>query len=195
MFGYIKRVIAAVVICFISAAAPVSAADLDAAALAKALKSGDAFAIMRHAIAPGFSDPDEFEIGKCETQRNLSNEGREQSRRIGKWFKRHGINAADVFTSQWCRCRDTARLLGLGPIKDLPALNSFFENRQDGQPQTKELRRWLAARLPLKRPLVLVTHQVNISALAGTSTSSGETLIVEIGPDAQELKILGSFVQ
>lgn len=191
----IRIFISAALIWLFAATSPAWSADKDAAALADALKSGRAFVMMRHAIAPGFSDPDEFEIGKCETQRNLSQEGRDQSARIGRWFVSNGIVEADVHTSQWCRCRETAQLLNLGPVKDLPALNSFFENRERSASQTQELRKWLASRLPLKRPLVLVTHQVNIAALTGETTSSGETLVIAIDPKTQDLSVLGSFTE
>ncbi|SRR6056297_485904 len=188
------RLLVSVSICLAALSASASAERSDAQ-LGEALKSGRAFAIMRHAIAPGFSDPDNFDVDDCATQRNLSDEGRDQARRIGKWFKSQDINAADVFASQWCRCRDTAELLGLGPVDELPPLNSFFEAREQREPQTAALKRWLKSRLPIKRPLVLVTHQVNISALVGRSTRSGETLVVGIETDSKEYEVLGGFVQ
>ena len=168
--------------------APARAAD-DAAWAA--LRSGEAFAIMRHALAPGYSDPAHFDETDCATQRNLSDEGRAQAREIGDVFRASGIAEADVLTSVWCRCRETAELLGLGPVADLRPLNSFFEHRERREPQTEALRDWLAARAPGK-PLVLVTHQVNISALLGRATRSGETLIA--APDgAGGFRILGGF--
>jgi len=163
--------------------------------LAAALKTGEAFAIMRHAIAPGYSDPSGFEIGKCETQRNLSDEGRAQAVRIGRWFKDHGIDKAAVFTSQWCRCRETAQGLGLGKVRDLSALNSFFEARERRGPQTAQLKAWLAERKRAGVPLVLVTHQVNIAALTGQGTRSGETLIVRFASQAGGHDVVGGFVR
>ena len=90
--------------------------------------------------------------------------------------------ALDDCTSQWCRCRDTARFLDLGPVEDLPALNSFFRNRDRADPQTAELRLFLLG-LPPGKTVVLVTHQVNITALTGRIPTSGEVFLLEIGRD------------
>ena len=87
-----------------------------------------------------------------------------------------------VVTSQWCRCRDTARFLDLGPVEDLPALNSFFRNRDRAGPQTAELRQFLLG-LPPAETVVLVTHQVNITALTDRVPASGEVFLLRIGRD------------
>ena len=156
-----------------------------------ALGSSNHFALIRHALAPGTGDPPEFTLDRRETQRNLSEEGREQAKRIGDLFRANGINEAGVFSSQWYRCLDTAELLELGPVNPLPVLNSFFQNYAQRAPRTEELKRWLADR-EMDKPLVLVTHQVNITALTGVYPSSGEIVVVQ--KDAQGgLKVLGSI--
>ncbi|MEQ8665907.1 MAG: histidine phosphatase family protein [Rhodospirillales bacterium] len=160
------------------------------AGLWQAVRAGEAFAIMRHAYAPGFGDPDNFALGDCSTQRNLNDQGRDQARAIGERFRANGIDAAYVVSSEWCRCRETAELLGLGDVEELPALNSFFANRSNAEPQTADLREWLASQ-PFDRPLVLVTHQVNISALTGRGTSSGEIVVVQM--DGGRVEVLGSI--
>ena len=90
------------------------------------------FVMIRHALAPGFGDPPEFVIGDCSTQRNLDDEGRKQALKIGRLFKSKGFKKAKIYSSQWCRCRETASMLRLGKVIDLQALNSFFE-REGGQ--------------------------------------------------------------
>jgi phosphohistidine phosphatase SixA len=142
-----------------------------------ALRKGGHVALLRHAIAPGTGDPNNFVIGDCRTQRNLSDEGRAQAKRIGDRFRANGIASAPVFSSQWCRCLQTARLLTLGPVIDLPSLNSFFENFEQRQPQTRALKAWLKDQ-DLRLPQILVTHQVNITALTGIYPSSGELVVV-----------------
>ena len=144
----------------------------------KALGSGNHFAIMRHAIAPGFGDPSNFELRNCTTQRNLSQEGFEQAARIGERFKESGIAEARVYTSQWCRCIDTASTLDLGTPEELPAMNSFFETRERKAKQMESLKTWLLDQ-DLSEPLVLVTHQVNMTALTGAYPASGEIFIIE----------------
>lgn len=143
----------------------------------QALQHGDHFAMMRHALAPGIGDPENFAVNDCSTQRNLSETGRQQAQRIGDRFRANGIEQAEVFTSQWCRCRDTAELLGLGAVTELTLLNSFFRNLELEETQTAELARWLEAR-DSDKPLVLVTHQVNITAMTGVFPDSGELVIV-----------------
>lgn len=167
----------------------VEASDEDA--LWEAVRNGVAVAIMRHALAPGTGDPDNFVLGDCSTQRNLSDAGRRQATKIGDRFRENGIQMAHVFTSEWCRCRDTAELLGLGPVKALPPLNSFFERWENRDPQTAALRAWLAD-YNGKGPLVLVTHQVNIRALTGSFTSSGEIVVALWEPDGS-LTVLGTL--
>ena len=147
------------------------------AALWSALRSGGHFVLLRHAIAPGTGDPPQFALGRCDTQRNLSDEGRSQAERIGARFRANEIEVARVFSSQWCRCLETAELLALGPVRELSELNSFFEHYEREAVQTQLLKDWLAGQ-DLARPLVLVTHQVNIKALTGVYPGSGELVIV-----------------
>jgi phosphohistidine phosphatase SixA len=143
----------------------------------KMLQSGNHVALLRHAIAPGTGDPPQFELGQCATQRNLSEEGRAQAVKIGDRFREQGITNAQVYSSQWCRCMETAKLLGLGPVEELAPLNSFFQQYERQESQTRMLSEWIA-RHNLDRLIVLVTHQVNITALTGIYPASGELVIV-----------------
>ena len=161
----------------------------DEATLWQALRDGTHAAIVRHALAPGIGDPDAFDIDDCTTQRNLSDAGRAQARRLGERFRQNGIDMASVYTSAWCRCVETAELLGLGAVENLPPLNSFFRNFERSAPQTEALNRWLADRGP-GQPLVMVTHQVNISALVGAGVTSGEMVIFRQDP-AGGIEVLG----
>jgi 8-oxo-(d)GTP phosphatase len=149
----------------------------DEATLWHALRSGGHIALLRHADAPGIGDPEGFRLGDCATQRNLGDKGRGQAARIGERFRANGLTEARVLTSQWCRCLETARLLRLGLVAELPVLNSFFQHAGRGGPQTRALRQWIAAQ-DLSRPVVLVTHQVNITELTGVYPTSGELVIV-----------------
>lgn len=145
----------------------------------QALKAGKAFALIRHSHAPGTSDPPGFVLRDCSTQRNLSEDGRIQSRKIGDFFRARGIHHAAVYSSQWCRCLETASLLGLGPVAELEALNSFFQKPAAESEHTAKIRAFLSAhgqRTAL--PLLLVTHQVTITALTGVYPSSGEIIVV-----------------
>lgn len=141
------------------------------------LRAGGHVGLMRHALAPGFSDPDGFRLDDCATQRNLSDEGRAQARRTGEYLRAVGIGEAEIYSSRWCRCLDTARLLELGPVTPLALLDSFFQDRTRGPQQTAALRAWIAKQ-PLAGPLLLVTHQVNISALAGIAPRSAEIVVM-----------------
>jgi len=166
-------------------------AAAEQAALWRALASKGHVALLRHAIAPGTGDPPDFTVGDCSTQRNLSSEGRAQAERIGARFRDNGIETARVASSQWCRCLDTADLLGLGAVEELPLLNSFFQRAELRKPQTEALNEWLAGQ-ELLGPLVLVTHQVNISALTGVYIASGELVVIRIAENG-EIEVLGSI--
>lgn len=171
-----------------SSSAAVHAED---AALWKVLRAGGHIVLLRHAIAPGTGDPENFVLGDCSTQRNLSQAGRDQAERIGRRLRENGISAARVYASQWCRALETAELLRLGPIAQLPLLNSFFGSRQSEPTQTRALARWLADQ-DLRTPLVLVTHQVNITGLTGIYPASGEMVVVKRTPDGS-LRVVGTL--
>lgn len=136
--------------------------------------------LLRHANAPGAGDPPGLRLGDCSTQRNLDERGRAQAKRLGERLRAAGLADARVFTSQWCRCRETARLLQLGPTEDLPALNSFFAEPETREPRIRALRAFLD-RLPRDGPpVVLVTHQLTITALTGHFPAAGEGLVVRL---------------
>ena len=133
--------------------------------------------VMRHAMAPGTGDPEYFSLADCGTQRNLSAEGRAQAVRIGAALRRAGLHDARVFSSPWCRCLDTASGLGFGAVTPLPLLGSFFEQPEIGRERTRDLRAWIAA--APDEPLILVTHQVNITGLSGIVPASGEAVVFQ----------------
>lgn len=137
------------------------------------------FVMIRHALAPGFGDPPEFVIGDCSTQRNLDDEGRKQALKIGRLFKSKGFKKAKIYSSQWCRCRETASMLRLGDVIDLQALNSFFEREENEKPQMTALNDFLNRQTLEDGPLILVTHYVNIGALTGTYPESGGIVVVK----------------
>jgi broad specificity phosphatase PhoE len=143
------------------------------------LSQGGHVLMIRHAHAPGFGDPPGFRLGDCGSQRNLDQTGRAQAAAIGAWLRARGLGSAPVYSSQWCRCLETARLLRLGPVTPLAALNSFFERPQDRESTTRPLRAFLARQPPDGPLLVLVTHQVNIQAVADTGLNSGEGILLE----------------
>jgi phosphohistidine phosphatase SixA len=150
-------------------------------AVAERLHEPGAVLLIRHALAPGIGDPDGFRLDDCATQRNLNDEGRQQARAIGRWLRSRRIEHARVYSSQWCRCLETAALLDLGPVTELPALNSFFEHPAERDGRLAELRRFLAAQPRDGGLLVLVTHQVTISALRGTFADSGTGVLMALG--------------
>lgn len=136
--------------------------------------------MLRHANAPGVGDPPGFSLSDCSTQRNLDAAGRAQARELGERLARAGVPRAKVYSSQWCRCLETARLLQLGPVTELPALNSFFGRSQDRQSNVAALRAFLA-RLPADGPpVVLVTHQFTLNDFTSQGTVSGGGTIFQL---------------
>ncbi len=157
-----------------------SMALADTNRLIELMKSGGHVLMIRHAQAPGSGDPENFAIGDCSTQRNLDDRGRDQARAIGDWLRLRGIKKARMYSSQWCRCLDTANLMNLGPVTPLPALNSFYDRPQDREPNLKELRLFLSKQKSHDELLILVTHFVTISAISGEAVSSGEGVVLRM---------------
>ena len=139
-------------------------------------------AIMRHARAPGTGDPAAFSLGDCSTQRNLDETGRTQARQTGGAMRERGIAFSAVLTSQWCRAAETAKLMDIGTVTEEPLLNSFFGNRSDEPQQTAGLTERLRA-FGASDKAMLVTHQVNITALTGIFPQSGEIIVITVGED------------
>ena len=131
---------------------------------------------LRHALAPGFGDPDNFSIHDCRTQRNLSQAGREQSRRIGQYLRDEAIEIEVILSSRWCRCVETAAELGLGTFTTHDGLNSFFDSHVDRAETIRLLRAYMdrmnasSANGPVT---LMVTHQVVITAITGIAPQSG----------------------
>lgn len=168
---------------------PLHAAD--ALPLTELAKPGRAL-ILRHALAPGVGDPANFELRNCATQRNLDAAGRAQAAELGKRLAMAGVARAKVYASQWCRCLETARLLEIGPVEELPQLNSFFRRSEAREPQIAALRDFLA-KLPVDGPpVVLVTHQVVISALTDRGAVSGGGVILALD-GTREPRVLGDI--
>jgi len=163
-------------------------ATLDENAAWQALKEGKALLVLRHALAPGFGDPESFQLEDCSTQRNLNAEGRRQARAWKPFRAARGINEARVFSSQWCRCLDTANGMDMGPVTEWPSLNSFFQGRGDGSLQTQQTVKQVSAMAPGK-PVIMVSHQVNITALADVYPSSNEGVIISL-PLSENPKVL-----
>ena len=159
------------------------------AVLVDDLKDGQHVLLMRHADAPGFGDPPGYVISQCSSQRNLGEYGKKQAKAIGIWLTSQGIQKADVFSSPWCRCLDTANLLNKGPVKIEPSLASFFDNMSLEKRQTKELERFIKSELAKqsKQPLILVTHHVNIEAYTGKVLGVGDMILVKINKDGEHL--------
>lgn len=149
--------------------------------------------MLRHANAPGNGDPTNFQLHDCKTQRNLDDVGRAQARSLGSRLAKVGVKRARVYSSQWCRCLETARLLGLGPVEELPALNSFYPAPHEREAKVARLRAFLANQ-PTNGPLtVLVTHQFTIAELTGGGTPSGGGAVFQLDGRGSP-RLIGSIV-
>lgn len=144
--------------------------------LAEAIEEIDADVLfLRHALAPGFGDPANFRIDDCRTQRNLSQSGRDQSRRIGSYLGDEKIDVRVILSSRWCRCVETAAEMGIGPFTIHDGLNSFFDKHVDRDETLALLRRHLGqlAASPTGGITLMVTHQVVITGITGIAPASG----------------------
>ena len=143
------------------------------------LQKGGNLIFIRHAYAPGGGDPDNFDIKDCTTQRNLNDVGREQSKKIGKFFKENKIPIDLVISSEWCRCKETASIAFKNyELKNF--LNSFYSTKfaKNKKLQMINLKKYVD-NWDGKKNLVLVTHYVVISEAVNYAPSSGEIVIAD----------------
>ena len=150
--------------------------------LSDKLQSSDHVLLMRHTLAPGLGDPANYTLDNCKTQRNLSEEGRKQAVAVGNWLKKQGVTSADLYSSTWCRCKDTADLLNLGRVTIEPALASFFDDMGQAKMSNQKLEKFIAAQLKKKdkQALILVTHHVNIHEFMGENIDSGDLVLTQV---------------
>ena len=143
----------------------------------ESLKEGSKIIFIRHAYAPGGGDPQNFNINDCSTQRNLSDKGINQSKLIGEFFKTNKIKIDKVLSSEWCRCKDTAKF-AFNDFETFDALNSFFSAKfaKNEKKQIRDLKKFIN-KWESSKNLVLVTHYVVISSMLNVATSSGEIVI------------------
>ena len=152
------------------------------------LKEGGKIIFIRHALAPGNGDPENFDLNDCSTQRNLNQRGIEQSKFIGNIFNKNQIKIENVYSSEWCRCIDTAKF-AFKNYETFSALNSFYDIRFEANEerqitQLKEfINQWNG-----KENIIFVTHFVVISSMLNIGTSSGEIVITD-----KNLNIIGSI--
>src|SRR3954447_3322547 len=167
-----------------------TAADIaiaDEAEAWNALRAGRHVALMRHTDAPGgVGDPPDFRIDDCTTQRNLSAKGRADAARIGERLKSEGIAVERIVSSPWCRCRDTATLLQLGPVAAEPTFGNVVVLSEQRQSLTAGARavidQWAGSGI-----LLVVTHGANIASLTGISPASGEIVVVRKGSGGSDV--------
>ena len=154
----------------------------------QSLKKGGKLVFIRHAIAPGSGDPDNIDLRDCNTQRNLSKEGIKQSLDIGKFFRDNKIEIDKILSSEWCRCKDTAKF-AFGSFKTFSALNSFYDEKfsKNEDKQIQELNTYIES-WESNKNLVLITHYVVISAMLNKGVSSGEIIVSD-----KKLNIIGSI--
>ena len=145
--------------------------------------------LLRHALAPGHNDPGGFDLDACQTQRNLDDVGRAQATAIGDWLRARDVAPSAVYSSQWCRCLDTARLLGFEPVMPDRALNSISDMPGTESAKMGRLRRFVGAVATRPGPAILVTHSNVSSRLMGGLIGSGEGVVLRVQADGSAAMI------
>ena len=175
-----------ILILFISLTTPVKADSKKN--IIENLKAGGKLIFIRHAYAPGGGDPENFNIYNCSTQRNLSESGRIQSKKIGNFFKENKIKIKNVYSSEWCRCKETASL-AFKSFKTKTFLNSFFSSKfaHKKKSQIKDFQKFLN-NWDKKNNLIFITHYVVISEILDYPPSSGEIVVSD-----KNLKIIDTL--
>lgn len=174
-------------------ASGMQAADAVTTDILAAMRAGGNVLLIRHAATErGVGDPPGFRVEDCATQRNLSNEGRRQAVRLGEALREARVPIAEVRSSRWCRCLETARLAfdPQVPVRPWPPIDSFFSRREGAVAQTWAAQAALDG-LPPNSNWVWVTHQVNITALTGSGAAPGEVIVAR--PADGGLKVIGRW--
>ena len=173
-------------IIFITINSPIKA-DLNQN-LINEFKQGGKLIFIRHAYAPGGGDPINFDINECNTQRNLNNSGRNQADKIGSLFKDNNISTDKVYSSEWCRCKETA-LIAFNQFETKNFLNSFFSSKfaQNKNSQIKSFKKFIKS-WDGKKNLIFLTHYVFISEILDYAPSSGEIIISD-----KDLKVIDTI--
>ena len=153
-------------------------AEIDKDILAS-LKEGNKLIFIRHAYAPGGGDPDNFDVNDCNTKRNLSDSGRQQAKNISNFFIENQINFKRVYSSEWCRCKETAKI-AFGDFETKNFLNSFFSQKfaKNRKKQMNDLNNFVN-NYNDDGNLVFVTHYVVISEALNYAPSSGEIVVAD----------------
>jgi phosphohistidine phosphatase SixA len=160
-------------------------ASADEAGLA-ALKAGGHVAMIRHGVTtPGVGDPLGFNLEDCATQRNLTEEGRAESRRLGALLRAHGIRIDRVLSSEWCRCLETAEMIAAGPVEKEPALNNLYGRPQNRERQVREMRALIAAWTGPGN-LLLSTHGSSMGALMGINPETAAGVVLAPAPESKD---------
>jgi phosphohistidine phosphatase SixA len=148
--------------------------------------------LLRHSLAPGVGDPENFDLRDCSTQRNLSALGRQDAKDVGTWIERRQIKIARVESSRWCRAKETATLLNLGKVRLNRNLDSLFEEADAlNHPQTIKVRKQIVDHRNKTGILILVGHFVNIAAITNVGVDSGEGVLVRADGKGV-IKVVGS---
>ena len=157
--------------------------------LLNSLKEGGKLIFIRHAYAPGSGDPINFNIKDCSTQRNLNQEGKNQAKNIGLIFKQHNISIANIISSEWCRCQETAFIAFQDKYQVNNFLNSFYEQRfaRNKNKQISDLKKYVS-NWNGKKNLIFITHYVVISEILNVYPSSGEIVISD-----KNYNVIGNF--
>jgi len=176
-----------------SAASPSAPGEATAEArLIEAVRQGGVTILIRHsATEPGVGDPPGFKLSDCATQRNLSDAGREQARRLGRWFEVHGLRPTAVRVSPWCRARETA-MLTFGRAQDWDPLSNLLNDRSRQADQTSEVRKSIAGGADSTID-VLISHGVSISAFVDVYLQQGEMVVVRPARDGG-IEIVGRLL-
>ena len=141
------------------------------------LEDGGKLIFIRHAYAPGNGDPSDFNLNDCSTQRNLNHQGREQAEYIGEFFRKNKIKIDRVLSSEWCRCKETAKI-AFKNFSTNSFLNSFYSSQyaRNKDLQIKLLNEYVK-KFKSDKNLILITHYVLISEVLNYGPSSGEIVV------------------
>jgi protein-S-isoprenylcysteine O-methyltransferase Ste14 len=166
-----------------------------------ALAGGGHVMLLRHAATTG-NDHD-VEVNDCSTQRNLNDAGREQARALGRLLRERGIRIGRTISSQYCRTRETAQLLGADAIETMSNLNErsihvtlieqVFGNSEKDERILLPIRTIIEG-WKNQSNLLLVSHAPVIRNLTHDRLRMGEALVLQPNPHSRSgFRVVGKI--
>ncbi|QCU91058.1 histidine phosphatase family protein [Thiomicrorhabdus sediminis] len=155
-----------------------SAQDTDNAELWQALQAGGKVVLMRHAHVDRSIGDSFIQDESCFTEKNLDELGKQQAQAINQAFAKHEIKVGQVFSSSYCRTKDTAEL-AFGTFQVNPILKLIRAIPVEQAKANMAEVRNLISDYQGGDNLIMVTHRPNIAEITNVRLDVAQMAVFE----------------